>query len=485
MAFNSLSYLIFLPVCVLLYWLMPARLRAAFLLLASYFVCFCWDIASGLTLFAVTLVAWRAALCIERGRRKRASLTVSLVLILGALCFFKYAQFALGSVCALARRLGADVSTPRLALFLPVGISFYAFKSAGYLMDVYRGKTKAEPNAVTAALFIGFFPPLVSGPIDRADSLMTQLRTLHRPNYTQLMEGLLLFLWGLFLKLVLADNLAVLINSAYADVYAHTGFQLAAAALCYSIQIYCDFAAYTDMARGSALMLGISLMKNFDAPYFAPTVQNFWRRWHISLSTWFRDYLYFPLGGSRCGRARHIFNVMVVFAVSGLWHGAAWTFVLWGLLHGVYQAVEILWRPVGKRLHAALRLPERCRWLQGVQIVVTFLLVTWAWILFRADTLGDALHVMGAVFQAPQALASGYFGLSDLGLGRRSLAMLAVSVCVLLAVELRGRRIDLAGRLAERPAPRFLACFLLIAAVLLFGAYGPGFDPQSFVYFKF
>lgn len=485
MAFNSLSYLIFLPVCVLLYWVMPARLRAAFLLLASYFLCLCWDVASGVTLFVVTLVAWRAALCIARGGHKKAALTVSLVLILGALGFFKYAQFALGSVCALARRLGASVSTPELALFLPVGISFYAFKSAGYLIDVYRGRTKAEPNAVTAALFIGFFPALVSGPIDRAEGLMTQLRALHRPNYEQLMQGVLLFLWGLFLKLVLADNLAVLVNHAYADVYAHTGFQLAAAALCYSVQIYCDFAAYTDMARGSALMLGISLMKNFDAPYFAPTVQNFWRRWHISLSTWFRDYLYFPLGGSRCSRARHIFNVMVVFVVSGLWHGAAWTFVLWGLLHGVYQAVEILWRPVGKRLRAALRLPERCPWLQALQIAATFLLVTWAWILFRADTLRDALYVMGAVFQAPLAFSAGYFGLSDLGLGRRSLAMLAVSVCVLLAVELRGQKCDLTERLAKRPAPRFAVCFLLIAAVLLFGAYGPGFDPQSFVYFKF
>ncbi len=475
MNFVSLAYFLFLPCVMLLAYLLPLRFRNAALLLASWGFYLCFGPKFGLFLLLSTLSTYGCGLLLERSRR-RCWLALTLLLNFGMLLLLKYANFFLSLGAGL---LGAQA--PRLNLLLPVGISFYTFQAAGYLLDVWRWDKAPERDFIDYALFVSFFPQVASGPIGRSTQLLPQLKTPRPFSDENLKRGALRLLWGMAKKLLVADHLAVVVNTAFADVRACSEGQLAFAVFCLAFQIYFDFSAYTDIALGSARLLGVELMENFRCPYAARSLKEFWRRWHISLSTWFRDYLYFPLGGSRKGKARTCINLLIVFAVSGLWHGAALTFVVWGLLHGIFQALGILLRPLRERLYRLV--PRDSLPMRVLSWLGTFLLVAAAWVFFKADSLADAVYALrGALLWLPHfALPA----LTALGLRRLTLAAAGLFLALGCAVDLVRERRDIGAWLCARDVPRYLVYFCLLAAMLLFGHYGSGFDPQDFVYFQF
>lgn len=487
MNFNSLQYLLFLPAAILLYYLLPHRWRNPLLLVLSFYFYMCWVPRYALLMMFSILVTYFCArlLSAQALRQRKLWLAICLLLNLSVLFFFKYFNFAAELVGHLLTSAGLTVAAPRLDVLLPVGISFYTFQALGYTIDVYRGETPAERNFITYALFVSFFPQLVAGPIERSAHLLPQFHEKHSFCYANIKAGLLPVLWGLFKKMVIADPIAVLVNTVYAAPQDYSGWLLTVATACFAIQIYCDFSAYSDIARGSARMLGFRLMRNFDCPYFAVSIRDFWRRWHISLSTWFKDYLYIPLGGSRCSRLRTDLNLLIVFAISGLWHGASLTFLAWGILNGAYQIAGSHTLPLRNALRARLHIAESNPALQIFRYLFTFALVCFAWILFRAENISDALLIMHRVLDLPAYGTLLPRGLGSLGLTRPELLVIFAAILLLAVVDLRGKNCDIAAALDKHIACRYLVYFLLITAILLFGSYGPGYDPQEFVYFQF
>lgn len=489
MNFNSIQYLLFLGLNLLVYYLLPRRARNVQLLLASYFFYMCWNPAYALLMLFSTAVTYGCGLLVGNAvwGKRRLWVALSLILNLGVLFFFKYYNFAAGLLSDVIHAAGLGLDVPLLDVLLPVGISFYTFQALGYTIDVYRKDVAAEKNFIDYALFISFFPQLVAGPIERSGHILHQLKEYHPFRYENIKTGIYPVLWGLFKKVVIADNLASMVNTVYNHPQNQGGGAFLVATVAFAFQIYCDFSAYSDIARGSAKMLGFRLMENFHCPYFATSIQDFWRRWHISLSSWFKDYLYFPLGGSRKGKARTCLNVMIVFFVSGLWHGAALTFVAWGLLNGLYQVVSKLYDPLRQKLLSRLPLrregaPYRC-----FQVAVTFVLTCIAWVLFRANSLADALTAYQAICSIPVwgfGAARLEFSGHTLGL---PMAALVVALCALLlgVMDWLIHSKNLFQRLDRTVALRYAGYFLLAAAILLFGSYGEGYDPQAFVYFQF
>lgn len=485
MNFNSLAYLAFLAANVLVYYLLPGKLRNFQLLAASYFFYMCWNPKYALLMLFSTAVTYGCGLLVERSAwgKRRLWLVLSLAANLAILFFFKYFNFASGLISRGMALLGWSFSAPVLDVLLPVGISFYTFQALGYTIDVYRREVPAEKSFVVYALFVSFFPQLVAGPIERSGNMLHQLKEYHPFRLENLRDGALPALWGLFKKMVLADNLAVVVNTVYNAPQGHTGGEFLLATAAFAVQIYCDFSAYSDIARGSAKMLGFDLMENFRCPYLAVSIQDFWRRWHISLSSWFKDYLYFPLGGSRCAKARHLLNIMIVFAVSGLWHGAALTFVAWGLLNGLYQVVSKLLDPLREKWFALSHIPRDSRWLKAFRIVFTFCLTCLAWVLFRANSLSDAALVFQSIFSIP--VTGLHLDLGAFGVSTRALSMLGVLSAALFAADWFISEKKLAQRINSTVALRYGCYFLLIVLILIFGSYGDGYDPQDFVYFQF
>lgn len=381
MSFDSLEYLIFLPLVALIYRFTPGKWRWLPLLGASWYFYASWNAALTGLIVGVTAVSWGAGLLIARTddrRRQRLLLAADMIVCLGLLCYFKYFGFLTESLSALSQMLGGR-GFDAWAVILPVGVSFYTFQAMSYVVDVYRGDMPAERHFGYFALYVSFFPQLVAGPIERATTLLPQLRAHRDPTADDLRIGLRLLLTGLFRKVVAADFAARFVDRVYA-LDTPDGLAVLAGTLLFALQIYCDFSGYSEIAAGSAQLMGVRLMRNFDRPYGAATIREFWRRWHISLSTWFTDYVYIPLGGSRRGRARQILATLVVFTLSGLWHGAAWTFVVWGLLHGAMMTADILLRE---------RLPKG-RLGRAVMTLCTFSAVTLTWVFFRAESLPHA-----------------------------------------------------------------------------------------------
>lgn len=485
MNFNSLSYLLFLALNILVYYLLPPKARNGWLLLSSYFFYMCWNPKYALLMLFSTAVTYVCGLLVEKSLwdRRKLWLVLSLVTNLAILFFFKYFNFASSLLTRVFGALGLGLEAPLLDVLLPVGISFYTFQALGYTIDVYRKDIGAEKNFIDYALFVSFFPQLVAGPIERSGNMLHQIKETHRFRAENLRDGVLPVLWGLMKKMVLADNLAVIVNTVYNAPAQHTGGEFLLATAAFAIQIYCDFSAYSDIARGSAKMLGFELMENFRCPYLAVSIQDFWRRWHISLSSWFKDYLYFPLGGSRCSKARNLLNIMIVFTVSGLWHGAALTFVAWGLLNGLYQVISKLLDPLRRRWFALTGIREDSCWLKAFRVVFTFCLVCLSWVLFRANSLSDAGLIFQSVFSIPIAGLHGSFG--AFGLSIKALRMVGIFSVGLLAADWFIANKNLAEKLNRRVAVRYVVYFLLIAAILVFGSYGEGYDPQDFVYFQF
>lgn len=486
MAFTSLGFLLFFPVVCLVCFVLPRPARGGWLLAASYYFVFCAMPAAVPVLLGVTLVGYLGGRWLGRARHKRRALALLITAAAAVLGVFKYADFALQSLAAPFHLAGIGWQPPALGLLLPVGLSFYVFQTIGYLVDVYRGTQPAERNFARYALFIAFFPQLVSGPIARAPQLLPQFAAPGRIAFQpgRVRDGLLRMLWGYFEKLVIADQAALVVNTVFGEYAAYGGVERLAAALLYTLQIYADFAGYSDIALGAAQLLGIDLQENFRRPYFARTVREFWGRWHISLSSWLRDYLYIPLGGNRKGALRKQLNLLVTFLVSGLWHGAAWHYVAWGGLHAAFQIAGNLTAPLRRRFSLTLGqgFLARC-----AQRVFTLGLVTVAWVFFRADSIGQAVSFLGGIagWFDPWVLTDGT--MLRLGLDAAGWFVLFCAALVLFGVDaLHERGVRLRPALARQPLVyRWFVYYAAVLTVLVFGVWGPGFAASAFVYFQF
>ncbi len=485
MTFNSWEFLLFFPVVALLYFLLPKRCRMPLLLLASYYFYMFYQAELVLLILASTSVSYLASLMIERTERRgvrRIWLVLSLTVSLGILFFFKYFAFLFESVVSLGELFGIEAPRLVLELVLPVGISFYTFQTLSYVIDVYRGSIRAERNFLYYALFVSFFPQLVAGPIERPENLLPQLRRENKFEWDNLVRGGQYMLLGFFKKICVADAISVYVDAVYNNPEEASSLGIIIATLLFAVQIYCDFSGYTDIATGCARIMGIRLMKNFDHPYSAVSVKDFWDRWHISLSGWFRDYLYIPLGGNRRGRVRRYFNVFLVFLLSGLWHGANFTYVIWGALHGVFRTVGDLTRAPRARLLARTGHSESDRAVVFVRRVITFALVTFAWIFFRAGSLSDAGVLLSALVTNHVGLGT---ALSELGLGAGELALAAVSIFALIILDrtvVYGAEGEDGGDVLTRGGSPVIFALAVFAVWLLLLSRG---QESSFIYFQF
>ncbi|MBQ9269796.1 MAG: MBOAT family protein [Oscillospiraceae bacterium] len=453
MNFNTLEYLLFLPLICLGYWLLPQKVRWIWLLLGSWLFYFWWDPRAGALLIGTTAVTWFCAGQIGKTQAragKRLWMLIALGTTLAVLAVFKYAGF-------LASLIGASLT---VRIMLPVGISFYTFQTLSYVLDVYRGTISPEPHFGYYALFISFFPQLVAGPIERTEHLLPQLKQPAARDPVKFRHGFWLLLTGFFKKIVIADSLAPYVDQVFGNPSQAAGVDVVLAVFLFGIQIYCDFSGYTDIARGSAALLGVDLMENFNRPYSAVSIRDFWRRWHISLTRWFTDYVYIPLGGNRSGLRRQILSVMIVFLLSGLWHGAGWNFVAWGAIHGLFLCVGLLWTSRHTTAHTT---PGRLRRVR------TCILVNFAWLFFRAGTLRDAIFMFSRL------------SVPGFGFQMRDLAQIGLTVlCCVMIDPARDR----CSRRTQRTA--VLAGFYMLAAIaVVWLRMLSGGDQNAFIYFQF
>ncbi len=478
MLFNSLTFIIFLCITVALYYLLPQKATSFMLFIASCIFYMWWEPIFIVLILFVTLVSYISARLMDKyPARKKATLIISLILSFSLLFIFKYAVFFNDTLIWLCGRL--SLKAPKhFDILLPMGISFFTFQAVSYVIDVYRNEYKSEKSFLKLALFVMFFPQLVAGPIERADRLLSQLSVKHKFHAKNFSLGIKLMLMGYFKKVVISDRAAMLVDTVYNSAHNFTGLSLIIATLLFAVQIYCDFGGYTDIARGCAKLLGIDLMQNFDRPYFAFSIKDFWRRWHISLSTWFRDYLYIPMGGSRCSTARKYFNLFVTFAVSGLWHGANWTFVIWGTLHGIYQIIGDL----KNKLLQKLGLSEVQKLFKPFAILITFVLVVFAWIFFRANTVSDAFYIIQNLkFELSKQYL--YETLLSLGIGLYDQLMLLIAIAWLFMTDAISFKYDIHTLLSKTIFPvRFVYYYILAAFILLAGVFSGG---GQFIYFQF
>lgn len=399
MIYNSFNFIILFPLIFLLYYVIPSRmttLRNLFLLAVSYLLYLQWKPVYALILLFVTAVTYLAARLFERSRHPKGVLVTGIILALLPLVFFKYFNFINENINSLMTLLGIKLQLQGLNWAIPIGISFFTFQALSYMADAYQKKLQPEKNFATYALFVSFFPSILSGPINRATSLLPQFNA-QRPqfDYSKAVVGLKLLLWGMFMKVGVADRVALYVDTVFGNFHQHTGLSCFLASIFYTIQIYADFAGYSLMAIGVGKVLGFELMTNFMRPYFAVSVTDFWHRWHISLSTWLRDYIYIPLGGSRCSKLRNYWNIFVTFFVSGVWHGANWTFIVWGCMHGISQIIEKM---------LGLNKTKRRGFKLVLSILVTFLIVSFAWILFRLPTIEDTYQFILRIFDFNQPM---------------------------------------------------------------------------------
>lgn len=484
MIFNSLQYALFLFLVVILYFVLPQKARWVFLLAASYFFYMSWDPRYALLLLFSTVITYFSALLLHRAQNHRQKvfwLVACLIVNLGILFVFKYFNFFNETLAEVIRLFGVRYQPLTLSLVLPVGISFYTFQTLGYLIDVYKGKSEPERNFGKYALFVSFFPQIAAGPIGRFESLRPQFDKKHPFDTGRIRSGLLLIGQGLVKKLVIADRLAILVNAVYDSPADHNGIHFAIATVFFSIQIYCDFSGYTDIAIGSARLLGINLMENFRRPYLGTSVAGFWKRWHISLTSWFRDYLYIPLGGNR---KRHLTNILIVFLASGLWHGASLTFVIWGFLNGVYQVLGIITKKYTDKVKSLLKISDSSVLFINFKRLTTFALVAFSWIFFRAASFGDLKLILARLFTWNASFFAN-FNTKGLGMQKSELVVSFIAVLLLAVYELIQEKLSVGAVLRRRPVVIRWAVYLaVIAVIILFGVYGDANSTQ-FIYFKF
>ena len=496
MLFNSIHFLLFFPAVVLLYFLLPHKLRWIWLLVTSYFFYMSWNPKFALFLAASTIITYLSGLLIGRsagltdakksGFQRRLWVALSVIANLAILILVKYFDLAIYSMNRVFQLIGVSALSPSFDVILPVGISFYTLQALTYTIDVYRGDCAVEKNPAKYALFVSFFPLMISGPIERSKNLVAQIGERHSFSYENARNGLVRMAWGYFQKAVIADRIAVVVNQVFDNYELYAGFYIAVAVILFAIQLYCDFSAYSDIAIGAAQIMGFRVMENFKQPYFARSIQDFWRRWHISLSSWFRDYLYIPLGGGRCSKLKKYRNVMITFLASGLWHGASWNFVFWGGLHGVFQITGDAVRKLKEKAYAKMKIKSEPFSFRLGQVAVTFILVCFAWIFFRADSITAAFGTVKSLFSGfnPQIFFDG--SLYELGLDHRETLIAAVAIVILFSIDrLRCKRDILRELSAQNAVFRWAVYFTLVISILIFGVYGSDYVQTQFIYFQF
>jgi alginate O-acetyltransferase complex protein AlgI len=479
--FNSFQFLVFYAICLTANCALRGNARKLFLLVASYYFYMCWSTRYILVILGITIVDFLSGLLMESSKSslsRRVYLGLSLFCNIGLLVVFKYFNFLSISVFSASRLFGATGTPLLLNIILPVGLSFHTFQAMSYIIDLYKKKVPAERSLLNYALYVAYFPQMVAGPIERPSQLLPQFHIDPLPTGERFRSGAAQALWGFFKKMVVADNLAGLVNLVYANPTAYSGPELLLATVCFALQIYCDFSGYTDIALGAARMMGYELRVNFRQPYFSRSIGEFWHRWHISLSTWFRDYVYIPLGGNRVAVPRLYLNLMITFMLSGLWHGASWNFVIWGGLHGSYLAISRLTARLRAKVRGLLRLDRAPGLLAVLQVAATFAMVCVGWVFFRAKTLASALYIVS------HAIFPGRFHfdiLSDAELTFSMLPFLLAAIAAMVPVEwwiMHPHRIPAVWRYFWIRVCGYQIC---VYSIVFFGVFGH----VDFIYFKF
>ncbi len=479
MLFNSIEFAFFFPIVTLLYFSLPQRLRTPHLLVSSCVFYMSFVPIYILILATTILIDYVAGILLEKttGRRRYWLMIISVVSTCLVLFTFKYFYFFTDNLIGLAGLFGWKLSGPTVNIMLPIGLSFHTFQSLSYVFEVYRGQQKAERSLITYSTYVMFFPQLVAGPIERPQNLLHQFYEHHKFEYDRVLSGLKLMAWGFFKKLVIADRLAIYVNDVYAAPQEHSGLQLTIATIFFAYQIYCDFSGYSDIAIGSARVLGFRLMTNFDKPYHSLSISEFWRRWHISLSGWFRDYLYIAMGGNRFGERRHFAALLVTFGISGLWHGAAWTFVVWGLLNAIYLIFGTITRSSRNALFRAIGIAEQS-WPRRISMwTCTFALTCIGWVFFRAQSLGDAWYIV-------THLASGWdfarIGTENFLMRQMPLAI--AGILLLETIQVLQGRVSFSKLIGAMPlVPRWGIYASFVIGLIMFGV----FRQTHFIYFQF
>lgn len=497
MLFNSYSFLMFFPVVTLIYYLIPYKIRYIWLLIASYFFYMCWNAKYALILLFSTTITYASGLLINKAdnieneekriKRKKILVALSFIINLSILFMFKYFDFAVDNINKILGYLHIQLLNPKFDVVLPVGISFYIFQALSYTMDVYRKDINAEKNFLKYALFVSFFPQLVAGPIERSKNLLEQVSEKHYFDSKRVKDGLLLMMWGGFQKIVIADRIAIVVNTIFNGFPKYNGMYIIIAAVLFAFQIYCDFSGYSIIAIGAAKVMGFKLMENFNSPYMSMNVSEFWRRWHISLSSWFRDYLYIPLGGNRKGKIRKYINIMIVFLVSGLWHGAKWSFVIWGGLNGLFQIIGAELMKLRDFLVKNLHLNREVASHKIYKIITTFFLVDFTWIFFRANSFKTAIKMIKSIFTDYNPWILLDESLFKLGLDRKQFQFMIISILVLIIADFIKWKGFSVRKWIYKQERWFRWIFYIgtILLILIFGVWGPAFDESSFIYFQF
>lgn len=482
MLFNSFNFALFFPIVFLIYWMLNRKaivFQNSFLLFASYFFYGCWDVRFlGLLLFS-TLLDYFTGLKMSEAKNQRTKKVwfwLSISINLGFLGFFKYCNFFLSSFQDFLHLFGVNASTSSLSIILPVGISFYTFHGLSYVIDIYKDRIKPEKNIIDYSLFVSYFPLLVAGPIERATHLLPQLKQRRVFDYSKAVDGLRQILWGLFKKVVIADQCAELANMIFTNSSDYSGLTLVFGAVFFAFQIYCDFSGYSDIALGASRLLGIELLRNFSYPYFSRNIAEFWRRWHISLSTWFRDYLYIPLGGSKGGTWMKIRNTFIIFLVSGFWHGANWTFVAWGFLNALFIMPSILFNSNRMYLEVVAENRKLPTFRELIAMLSTFSLAVFAWIFFRAESIGHAVSYITGIFSGP------FFSFSTFEKKNEAIAVF-VLILLFILVEWTGRRKQFAlSDLRLNRLVRWIFYFILLLMIYFLRIVS---EEVEFIYFQF
>ncbi|HEX2395913.1 MAG TPA: MBOAT family O-acyltransferase [Bacteroidales bacterium] len=478
MLFNSLEFIVFFPIVVALYYILPHKNRWALLLIASCYFYMVFVPVYIVILGFTIVIDYFAGILLENthGRKRKIWLIASIIANTGVLAVFKYYNFLNENLTVLLKGFTIENPIPYLSILLPIGLSFHTFQAMSYTIEVYRGNQKAERNFGIYALYVMFFPQLVAGPIERPQNMLHQFHEEKFIDVQRISDGLKHIIWGMFKKVVIADRLAEYVNVVYSNPGEFYGQHLIIATIFFSFQIYCDFSGYSEIAIGTAKILGINLMMNFRRPYLATNIREFWQRWHISLSTWFRDYLYFPLGGSRVGKHRHYINLLIVFLVSGLWHGANWTFVIWGALHGIYQVFGQITAPYRNKINDRTGISKYPVLQKGIQISLTFILAAFAWIFFRAQSLDDAMIIVRNLFVFEPGISLNLYRIP----GEFGIAVFLI--VFLLIAELIKEKFEFDVKLLPFPRPyNWIAIGLAVLGIFVLGVWG-GHD---FIYFQF
>lgn len=465
MIFNSLSFILFFLIVFIIYYILDNKYRYIVLLIASYVFYAFAGFKYIFLLLIITLISYLFGSLISKTsdeKKKKMLLLIFIIINIICLIYFKYLGFF---VNVFNRIFFSTFSIENIVV--PLGISFYVLQAITYPVDVYRGHVDVEKNFLRFALFVSFFPQILSGPIEKSKKMLPQFREDHYFNYRNVFNGFIIMLYGFFQKIVVADLLAYGVNNVFDNLKDYNGIPLIIAVFLYSFQIYFDFCSYSNIARGCAKVFGFDLTNNFNNPYFADSIKNFWGRWHISLSSWFKEYLYFPLGGNKKGNVRTYFNIVIVFLISGLWHGANYTYIIWGLLHGLYQVIE---RVINKRSRYKI-----------INVIVTYLLVVFAWIFFRANCIGDVGYIIINIFKV------NFIDLKtqilSIGFDTYDLKLLLISMVFIFIVDLIKEKKNILNVIYNSSSFFKVAVVLVLAFwIIIFGHYGPGYDNSQFIY---